>query len=1115
MKTRSLVSIALLTLSVSAFAGSPALSTVTPNSLTFSVIVNAATNPNSQQLMVNVDSTAFDPTWTAFVTVNTPQGGNWATIDNMSGSGSGAINVSVNNAGLPQGDYSASVTVQVGQEPQIIVPVTFHVEGTMTFNANQGSNPPTQTLALSVASSGTFTATWTATVSTSSGGNWLVLSDGKNSSTGNPPTLTSSATNLIVSPNVTGLAVGTYSGLIMISNATPSYTQVTLIVAPPAVTLAPTSLTFGGTFGSTNPTPQAVTVTTPNGWTATASTQSGGSWLTLTPSSGTGNGSFQASVSLNGLNTGQYLGGISVQVGSSTPVTMSVTLSVAGPTISATPSMLTFTQVEGTNAAAQSVQLAATPATSTWLATAQVSSNVSWLSATPSGGVFPASILVFPNSASQTLTAGSYQGTVNISDPNGSPMSLNVTVNLTVTAASVGSLTVLPVLLSPQTLPGINPPAASISVGNSGSGSLSWTATSTTLNGGNWLSVSPNSGSATLHAPAAVQVNYNAANLKPGIYSGQVSVATGSAIAKTVSVLLTVTANGPLLLLGQSGVSFTMAAGSTPQTQTVTIANPGSASENIYTNIVSGSDWLSFSATVPFQLASGGTTSFTITANPKGQAAGPHYGALQISQGGTTNPLPPQYICVLMNITATPSVTVYPVGLILTPNQLQQSFTLFSETSISATMSARTLSGGNWLSVGPSTATVLPSATVAVSAAGAGLPSTPGLYQGVVTVSYGSTLPSQDINVFLVIPSTSGVSAESVRSADGATCTPNQLIMAVRALGSNFASTVGWPVDLEAQVVDNCANPVTGATVLATFSTGDTPLALANVGGGIYSATWNPATANPASVTIQAMQAPLAPAKTTVPGTVAANTAPPPAVAFGGVVNGASFAPNADVAPGSIVSVFGVNLASSNGNQNSGFPLPVTLGGIKLSMGGIDMPLFFSATGQVNAQVPAELTPSAQTAVVARAVNTGSDETDSVPVPVTLGPAHPGIFIASETGASNQGAILNPNNTVTDSTNPTSVGQVIVIFCTGLGATTPAVATGAAAPASTAVTTPVTVTIGGVTATNVPYAGLAPGFVGLYQVNAVVPAGTPSGGSVSVVLTQNGIASNTATIAVH
>jgi uncharacterized protein (TIGR03437 family) len=96
------------------------------------------------------------------------------------------------------------------------------------------------------------------------------------------------------------------------------------------------------------------------------------------------------------------------------------------------------------------------------------------------------------------------------------------------------------------------------------------------------------------------------------------------------------------------------------------------------------------------------------------------------------------------------------------------------------------------------------------------------------------------------------------------------------------------------------------------------------------------------------------------------------------------------------------------------------------------------------------------------------------------------------------------------------VGGVVSIFCTGLGATEAAVASGQPGPSAeplARVKTPVTVTIGGRPAT-VSFAGLAPGMVALYQVNAAVPAGVMPGNAVPVVITQGGFTSNTATIAV-
>jgi uncharacterized protein (TIGR03437 family) len=153
------------------------------------------------------------------------------------------------------------------------------------------------------------------------------------------------------------------------------------------------------------------------------------------------------------------------------------------------------------------------------------------------------------------------------------------------------------------------------------------------------------------------------------------------------------------------------------------------------------------------------------------------------------------------------------------------------------------------------------------------------------------------------------------------------------------------------------------------------------------------------------------------------------------------------------------------------------------------------------------LAAGSQSQVVARVIPASGPELDAIPEPIVVGAAHPGIFIASGT----QGAILNVANQVVNSSNPATAGDVIVIFCTGLGATNPANVTGQPATSGKAVLQPA-VTIGGVSA-GVQYAGVSPGFVGLYQVNVAVPSGVATGGPVPVVITQNGIASNVATIA--
>jgi len=136
----------------------------------------------------------------------------------------------------------------------------------------------------------------------------------------------------------------------------------------------------------------------------------------------------------------------------------------------------------------------------------------------------------------------------------------------------------------------------------------------------------------------------------------------------------------------------------------------------------------------------------------------------------------------------------------------------------------------------------------------------------------------------------------------------------------------------------------------------------------------------------------------------------------------------------------------------------------------------------------------------------------STPRTLQIDANQPGIFVT----AGSQGAVLNQNLSSNSSVRPAARGSVIQIFATGLGPTTPAVASGAAAPSSptASLVTPVTVTIGGINAP-VQFQALAPGFVGIYQINAQVPANVPTGPAINLKITQNGVDSNEVTVAIN
>ena len=239
-----------------------------------------------------------------------------------------------------------------------------------------------------------------------------------------------------------------------------------------------------------------------------------------------------------------------------------------------------------------------------------------------------------------------------------------------------------------------------------------------------------------------------------------------------------------------------------------------------------------------------------------------------------------------------------------------------------------------------------------------------------------------------------------------------------------------------------------------------------------------------------------------------------PAVNTGGLVNGASFAvataANGAVAPGSMAALYGANLSTVVTTALS-TPLPTSLGDTtSVSIGGVNAPLFYSSNKQINLQVPFEVGPGTPNLVLTRAGQASTAQA------VTVVAAAPGIFTTGQTGAG-QGAILNTNYILVNASAPAAAGDIVQVFCTGLGATTPAVATGAVTPSpnltgEVIANATVTATVGGLPAT-VKFAGLVGGYVGLYQVNVQIPPGITPGSAVTLVLTANGINSNTVTLA--
>jgi uncharacterized protein (TIGR03437 family) len=204
------------------------------------------------------------------------------------------------------------------------------------------------------------------------------------------------------------------------------------------------------------------------------------------------------------------------------------------------------------------------------------------------------------------------------------------------------------------------------------------------------------------------------------------------------------------------------------------------------------------------------------------------------------------------------------------------------------------------------------------------------------------------------------------------------------------------------------------------------------------------------------------------------------------VYNAASYRLGDAVSQGEIVSLFGAELAPAT-QSAAGYPLPQTLQGVSVTIGGINAPLFYVSPGQINFQAPFELPLGPASIVVKR----GTEASVERPVRVIL--FSPGIFTASSDAFSTPIIVHISDYSLVTPQNPAHAGEYLAIYCTGLGVAGTSVRSGEAAPSVPTPVQPLVEVDVDSRVTQVVYAGLAPGFAGLYQVNFQIPTDETSG----------------------
>jgi uncharacterized protein (TIGR03437 family) len=743
-----------------------------------------------------------------------------------------------------------------------------------------------------------------------------------------------------------------------------------------------------------------------------------------------------------------------------------------------------------------------------------------WLSVT-SGTTTPDSIQISLTSAALNLGSGDYTATIVATCTSVSCMghTQSVSLDLNVTTQPPDLQIDNGLLVFATTNQNLGPISQPIEVENTGGGTIGF---ASAVCEAAWCMAGPAPASVGGGSSASVPVTVDPSVLTPGFYRTQVDIAT-SAGKGSIPVTLFI-ANNSTMTLAPAGQQFSMPAGGAPGNPngSFLVSVDNSTPVNWIAAVLPGASWLALgtpggTSSSSTSLAPG-TVSFSI--DPAGAAAlspGAYYGRIEIASADVSNS--PLDFEVVLNVTqANAPVTpdAEPGGLLFITTvggmAPPETVTVYSSSTTPSTFqtSAATKDGNGWLSVSPGTGAAAAGSpgVTAVSVSTTGLNA--GVYYGGVSYSLSATAV-RTVNVTLIVTgatsATSAGSAASILSSfssgdalpRAAGCTPTVLVPTQTGLVNSFSAPAGWPTPLAILLSNDCGSVVNNGQLVATFSNGDPPLALAlaNPSQGLYSGTWSPAkAASQVSITVRASAPGFPAVSSQLAGAVVPNAVP--LLTPNGTLH--SFDPlvGAALAPGTIVAIYGQDLAALT-SQPTIIPLPTTVNGTSVIIGGMPAPLYYVSAAQINAQIPFELQPGQQYQVIVSA-NGALTTPDSI----QLSAATPGLAAFSD------GTLIaqHSDGSLVSATSPAQAGEYLVAYLAGMGGTTVPVASGAGSPGSPLAQpaeTPV-LTIDG-NAYPILFAGLTPGLVGLYQMNFQAPAGLPAG-DVTVVVSQNGQSSN-------
>ena len=594
---------------------------------------------------------------------------------------------------------------------------------------------------------------------------------------------------LTVTADPTGLSAGTYNTTISVNGGSTN-TSINVTFTVSAIGVSPASLAFNYISGSSIfPTQQTLTLSgTSTGCTASATTASGGNWLTLLPNSCQSPGSLTVlfnSAVIGGLAPNTYNGTVTITpAGQSPPVAVPITLTVLpAPLVTVNPTSLIFNYQTGVAAPNPSqtfsvsasqpltVGVTGTVDTGNW-SFSVINTGTGVISATT--GTLPVTVTVNPNG----VVPGTYSGHLTVQTPGGSPLQTNIPVTLNV---SNNPLLIVPnATLNFTYQLGTTAPAAQMVNISSTSGILTYAVTQSSNSP--WLIV-PAAGSTT----AQLTVSVNPAGLAPGTYSATVNVTygpSGSASQQQIPVVLKVT-NDPLLGASVAALSFPYQIGQlTPAAQSFQITSSTGAPLNYTASLATttcGSAWLQ-AANANNPLTGVTNATLTVAVATAGLTAGTCNGSITIN---ATNPATG---AAAVNSPIVIPVTLYVstnAQLVLTPANLppfnvgasataSQPVVLSSTSSDVLTYTVAFQPASSWLSVNSAGGNTSANSNLTISVNSSGLAA--GTYTGSVTITATGPLGGAVADSPVTLPVTLNVTNGSLTLSASDVTFPDQVL---------------------------------------------------------------------------------------------------------------------------------------------------------------------------------------------------------------------------------------------------------------------------------------------------------------------------------------------------